>query len=153
MSQDTSVRINELSQSREEGIWVWAAAVFFLLQNTFHHSSPRPVVLKVWCLNQKHQHYLETSSWCTSPQTSWIRSSSGVAWQTAASGRPPTNSSEHRLALHSSLCGNPRWHNLTSPDKFLNFSLKVPLQLRVLIEHISTCLLWVEHYLMTLVIP
>lgn len=43
------------------------------------------------------------------PQTSWIRNSWGVAWQTVASGRrPPTDRREHWLAL--------REPKMTQPD-------------------------------------
>lgn len=67
--------INEVSQSREEASWVWAAAGFSLLQHIVHHPSPRSVVLKGWCLDQDHQHHLETCSRCKLLQTSWIRNS------------------------------------------------------------------------------
>lgn len=77
---------NKVSQSRKEASWVWAAAGFSLLQNTFHLLFPRSV-LKVWCLDQLHQHHLVTWSRYKWPQMSWTRNVAGVAHQSVASGR------------------------------------------------------------------
>lgn len=117
---------------------------------------PQSVVLKVWSLHQERQSHLETCMRCKLSWASWIGNSWGTARQSVRTLISSQRDSdvlkfanhcprfledqqewENQFALRSSFQQNPRWHKLTSLDKFLNFSLKLPLQLWVL-GHIST---------------